>query len=55
MAETFPFINKIIFKKYRTINKLGDGAFLIIFSAENIINKKQAALKIQDKKNTLIK
>ena len=50
MSENFPFVNTIIFQKYRIINKIGEGAYSNVYSAENIINKKLVALKIQDRK-----
>ena len=50
MNENFPFQNHIIFQKYRVIKQIGEGAYSKVFSAENIINKHQVALKIQDKR-----
>ena len=50
MSENFPLVNTIIFQKYRIINKIGRGACSDVYSAENIINKKLVALKIQERK-----
>ena len=50
MSGNFPFINQLIFQKYRIINKIGEGAYSNVYSAENIMDKKLVALKIQDKK-----
>ena len=51
MTEIFPFINTIIFQKYRIIKEIGVGAYSKVFTAENISNKKLVALKMQDRRS----
>ena len=41
-----PIINTLFFGKYRPIKKLGEGSFGKIYSAVNINNQQQFALKM---------
>ena len=42
------FINKLIFEKYRITKRIENGSYSSVFYAQNIINKKIVAAKIQD-------
>ena len=41
--------NKLIFKKYRIINKIGKGSFGFVYSGENIHNHRKVAIKFEKK------
>ena len=41
--------NKTIFGKFKLINLIGKGAYSLVFSAQNLIDKSMVAVKIQDK------
>ena len=42
-----PFINKVIFSKYRTLKKIGKGSFGTIYSGIILLTKKEIAIKIE--------
>ena len=42
-----PFINKIIFSKYRILKKIGKGSFGTIYSGIILLTKKEIAIKIE--------
>ena len=46
--------NKLIFKKYRLIKKIGKGSFGFVYSAENIKDKNmpKVAVKLEEKTRT---
>ena len=41
--------SKLLFKKYRIINKIGKGSFGFVYSGENINNHKKVAIKLEKK------
>ena len=40
---------KLLFKKYKIINKIGKGSFGFVYSGENIQNKQKIAIKFEKK------
>ena len=44
--QTNEFEGKLFFNKYKPVNKLGEGSFGKIYSAENINNHQKFALKM---------
>ena len=44
-----PYINKIIFSKYKILKKIGKGSFGTVYSGIILLNEKEIAIKIEKK------
>ena len=54
MKNNDELIDKIIFKKYKILKKIGEGSFGLVYSGKNINNDNYVAIKFEPKNQTLL-